>query len=220
MMRRRNSRGFTLVELLIVMAIIGVLMSLLLPAVTYMMKRAERLSCQNNIRQLALAISMYAEEHNGNYPSKSGRRPPASPDEASQALGLLYGRFGITDKNVFQFRGMDADLGQVTRLNGILNRNGTAFGYDPTHRASDSADVAILANSFDPGKPVYLTGDMDNPKWIVGYVGGSVAEVRSTQAGYMDMKEQRDDIYTQSSVTGVKGTGLDSWITGGINDQR
>jgi prepilin-type N-terminal cleavage/methylation domain-containing protein len=51
--------GFTLVELLVVIAIIGVLVGLLLPAVQSAREAARRAACQNNVRQLALAVSLY-----------------------------------------------------------------------------------------------------------------------------------------------------------------
>jgi prepilin-type N-terminal cleavage/methylation domain-containing protein len=57
--RRSHRSAFTLVELLVVIAIIGVLVGLLLPAVQSAREAARRASCQNKVRQLALATSLH-----------------------------------------------------------------------------------------------------------------------------------------------------------------
>ena len=65
--------GFTLIELLVVIAIISILASILFPAFAQAREAARKTSCISNVRQLGLAFSMYANDHDGLYPEHDRR---------------------------------------------------------------------------------------------------------------------------------------------------
>ena len=69
-MKIQRRSGFTLVELLVVIGIIAILAGMLMPAMSRAKQKANRIACLNNIRQVGLSATLYAGDHDGEYPRR------------------------------------------------------------------------------------------------------------------------------------------------------
>lgn len=73
MSRSRRRMAFTLVELLVVIGIIGLLISILLPALNRAREQANAIKCRSNMRQIFTCVMMYAQDNKGHLPAVPGQ---------------------------------------------------------------------------------------------------------------------------------------------------
>ncbi len=91
----RRNRAFTLVEMLVVIAIIAILAALLLPVLAGGKKRAQRIQCIGNLNQIGTAFQIFAHDHQGNFPMQvpeadGGSQEFARGAESTGGQGFFY----------------------------------------------------------------------------------------------------------------------------------
>lgn len=138
----RRWRGFTLIELLVVIAIIAILIGLLLPAVQKVREAANRMQCQNNLKQWSLAVANCCDTHQGIIPPSIGNYPVQNGAANQSHGGLFFHLFPyIEQQNVYN-----------ASLNPSEGRNAGLPAYDSWN-----------ADSFADPKPMFCPSDATMP---------------------------------------------------------
>jgi prepilin-type N-terminal cleavage/methylation domain-containing protein/prepilin-type processing-associated H-X9-DG protein len=172
MNRTRNQprQAFTLIELLVVIAIIGILIALLVPAVQKVREAAARTQCQNNLKQIGLAIYNYESAYKS-LPAAYKLLPAPDPDANAQFAGPRVGLSLLA--NLLPF----VEQGSVySMLNSSRSEFATA-NIPPRgpHSGNNPAYASIVPIYLCPSDPTAATLDYYNACWGPYGNGGGAA---------------------------------------------
>ena len=147
----RGPTGFTLVELLVVIAIIGILIALLLPAVQTAREAARRSQCQNNLKQLGIALHNYHNTH-GKFPYAAYEPMPLSDGEEQRKLGFGWGALILDFIEANDEKGLiNFNYGQNQAQNGAAMKLRLPFYHCPSAPPQDLVTCCRSIDGADDG---------------------------------------------------------------------
>ena len=162
-----DSKGFTLVELLVVIAIIGILIGMLLPAVQSVRDAARRVACQNNFRQIGIAIANF-ESAQKRYPA--GR---IGCDDVGQQMSVSQCQGDLSPEDKNGASGFVAILPQLEQANlsrdialsdgGLWNRDIDDLGWWDNNQKKRMAVQIHLPVLWCPSETGSMSSDVYQP---------------------------------------------------------
>lgn len=143
--RRSQITAFTLVELLVVLAIIALLLQLSFPAFSSMIARAKSLKCATNLRSIGVAVSQAATDNNNQYPEINQTAPPLPYDSSVPGLVGVLAPYGIETNQVQ----CPVDVGMGG--NSSFTKYGSSYEWSP---AFDDESVNATLLYITPGTAI------------------------------------------------------------------
>jgi prepilin-type N-terminal cleavage/methylation domain-containing protein/prepilin-type processing-associated H-X9-DG protein len=173
----RPADGFSLVELLVVIGIIALLAALLLPALSGGQKRARRIWCESNLRQLGIAFHSFAHDHNSKFPMQVPVGEGGSQEFAENSY-LVNGNF------YFGYRHFQALANLLETPKPLIcpaDTRTAATNFAALQNANISYFVGVDADYSKPMSLLAGDGNLSSPQTLLRTAAGSTLLWTATQ---------------------------------------
>jgi len=158
---KRNLSAFTLIELLVVITIIAILASIAFPVFNTVTERANQTKDLSNIRQIGVALKLFASDHEGSFPVTTDPEDSASGPitTANQAFRELFPNY-LTNEEIFAAKGSAYTKGTPDNR---IDQNPTGGNYTETLKAGENSYSYILNlnETSNSSFPVVADGFVD-----------------------------------------------------------
>lgn len=192
MINKKQKKGFSLVELLVVVSIIALLMGLSIGGINYANNYAKQIADTSNVRQVGLALTFAAQENNGVFPTTDRDGNDAGTDSKAIFAGLVADGF-LTDPKVLSTKGTVPYADDLDPTSIEFASNNIGFDYFKGFDNTDHPQIPLLfsKNAFSSADNMKaanydLTTVQDTHPWkaqgvVIGRLGGSAEFVSSRQ---------------------------------------
>lgn len=187
-LNRRSTKGFTLVELLVVIGIIALLISILLPALNSAKERANRVKCASNLRQIGQGLALYANDNKGAYP-----RGPADGTTGPQTVswqGTTLGTDPFSAPSLAKRNDVGVALFLLVRNSDI---NPEVFTCPSSNQDKDTLNGLPTINRYNFSSSNNLSYSFANPYPTDTSVGNTGYKLNGNQSSDLAIAADRND---------------------------
>ena len=205
MRKSQNSRGaFTLIGLLVIIAVVAILAAMLLPALAKAKQRAQRINCVNNLKQCGLAARIWSGDHTDQYPMAVSNSLGGTLDWVAEGNAFRHFQVMSNELSTPKILICPADSRQQASAFALLNNQNLSYfvGLD----ATESKPQMLLAGDrnitnglaplhtilkLPPNQPAGWTDAIHFKVGNIGFADGSVQQLTTT--GLQSQLKHTDD---------------------------